>query len=193
MRIEVGKEHAARHRRTLTWLPALRPLLTIKNEIKRHFQGGERVFAVLERAVDADQIYERVLHSHAAHGKSADNIFLYHHRQSSDIRRLTYAHLCDLDKQGKGYLLLTTGRAIETTNLNASVLISSFCPPENLILRAGRCNRRTGDPGSRLIVVGEELDRWARPVSPEMAADYVDALAEQHDSPFDADFWKRFI
>jgi CRISPR-associated endonuclease/helicase Cas3 len=191
--IEVGKEHALHHSRTITWMPAQRPLLTIKNEVRRAFHGNEKVFAVLERTVDAEQVYERIVHSVASHGQRTDNVFLYHHRQPSDVRRAIYARLTELDKQDQGYVLMTTGRAIETTDLDATVLVSSFCPPENLILRAGRCNRRIGDPTGRLIIVGEELDRWARPLSARMASEYTDALAQQQDSPFDADYWKRFI
>ena len=99
----------------------------------------------------------------------------------------------ELEKEGEGYLLLTTGDALESSDLDATILLSTLCPPENLIRRAGRVNRRGDLPSSQIILIGSEFSPASRSLNPSQAADYLAALRTHSELPFDPDFWKAFI
>lgn len=64
-------------------------------------------------------------------------------------------------------------------------------PPENLIRRAGRCNRRADLPDAQITLVGSAFGASARALP--TFEDYLADLRDQSGSPFNADFWKVFI
>ena len=66
-------------------------------------------------------------------------------------------------------------------------------PPENLIRRAGRVNRRGDLPAAQIVIVGDDFAPKSRPLTPSQSADYLSALRAQSELPFDAEFWKAFI
>ena len=124
--------------RTLAYKPAADPLALIESEIRRAYFQNSRVFGVTETEAEAEALYSRLITAYP------HNVYLYYTSQPAEARRRTYAQLRELEKEGEGYLLLTTGDALEAGDLDATVLLSTLCPPENLIRRAGRCNRRRG-------------------------------------------------
>ncbi len=169
----------------LSHVVASDPLTAIEVQIRRAYYQNSRVIAALDSPADAEALCARLVPSYP------HSVYAYHPAQPAAERRRAYAQLRELEKEGEGYLVITTGDALETTDLDATVLLSMPCPPENLIRRAGRCNRRDDLDAGRLIVVGDTVAPTYRlfPLSP----DYLDALRGQTDAPFDADVWKSFI
>ena len=173
--------------RTLAYKPAADPLALIESEIRRSYFQNSRVFSVTETEAEAEALFSRLASAYP------HNVYLYYAGQSADSRRRTYAQLRELEKEGEGYLLLTTGDALEASDLDATVLLSTLCPPENLIRRAGRCNRRGDLPAAQIVLFGDTLSPTARPLNAAQTLEYLSALRAQTGLPFDAQFWKAFI
>ena len=170
---------------SLSFLPGDDPLLTLEREARRRYYQNGRVFGVTESTADAETLHARLAPSYP------HSVYLYHEGQPADARRRTYSQLRELEKEGEGYLLLTTGAATESADLDATVMLTMLCPPENLIRRAGRVNRRGDLPAAELVVVGGRFAPDARPLP--SAADYVDALRGVNGAAFDVARWKVFI
>jgi CRISPR-associated endonuclease/helicase Cas3 len=62
-------------------------------------------------------------------------------------------------------------------DLNSEVLITQLCPPENLIQRAGRCNRRGNVKDARVIVVGENIPEFANTLDDAGSKKYQEVLS----------------
>ncbi len=173
--------------RTLAYKSSSDPLALIESEIRRAYYQNSRVFGVFETPEDAETLLARLAPAYP------HSVYAYHPSQPAETRRRTYAQLRELEKEGEGYLLLTTGAALESSDLDATVLLSTLCPPENLIRRAGRVNRRGDLPSAQIVLVGDDFAPDSRPLDPSQAADYLSALRAQAELPFDAEFWKAFI
>lgn len=173
--------------RTLSYLAAPDAISLIETELRRTDFQNSRVFGVTERDADAETLYPRLAASYP------HSVYLYHAGQPADERRRTYAELREMEKEGEGYLLLTTGDALESSDLDAAVLLSTLCPPENLIRRAGRVNRRGSLPGAQIVLVGNTFSPASRSLNPSQGADYLAALRTQSELPFNPEFWKTFI
>lgn len=173
--------------RTLTHVPSADPLGTMDAQIRRAYYQNARVLGVTETEAEAESLHARLVASYP------HNVYLYHGDQEPGARRRIYAQLRELEKEGEGYLLLTTGGALETSDLDATVLFSTVCSPESLIRRAGRCNRRGDLPDAQVCVVGDALDPAARALPSAQADAYLSALRVQANAPFDAETWKAFI
>lgn len=175
--------------RTLTHLPSDDPLGTMEARIRRAYYQNARVLGVTETETDAETLHTRLFASYP------HSVYLYHAGQEPEARRRIYAQLRELEKEGEGYLLLTTGGALETSDLDATVLFSTLCSPESLIRRAGRCNRRGDLPDAQVFTVGDTLDPAVRalPLLQAQAEAYLSALRVQDNAPFDAEAWKAFI
>lgn len=173
--------------RTLAYKPTADPLALIESEIRRSYFQNSRVFGVTETEAEAEALYSRLSSAYP------HNVYLYYTGQPADARRRTYAQLRELEKEGEGYLLLTTGDALEASDLDATVLLSTLCPPESLIRRAGRCNRRGDLPSAQIVLFGNELSPASRPLNAAQTGEYLSALCAQTDLPFDREFWKAFI
>lgn len=173
--------------RTLTHVPTAEPLAAMEAHIRRAYYQNARVLGACETDADAESLYGRLREAYP------HNVYLYHAGQEAEARRRIYAQLRELEKEGEGYLLLTTGADLETSDLDATVLLSTACSPESLIRRAGRCNRRGDLPDAQVIVVGDTLDPHARALPSAQADAYLSTLRAQDNTPFDADFWKTFI
>jgi CRISPR-associated endonuclease/helicase Cas3 len=173
--------------RTLAYKPSADPLALIESEIRRAYYQNSRVFGVTETEAEAEALFSRLASAYP------HNVYLYYTGQPAEARRRTYAQLRELEKEGEGYLLLTTGDALESSDLDATVLLSTLCPPENLIRRAGRCNRRGDLPAAQIVLFGDTLSPASRPLNASQASDYLSALHAQTDLPFDPEFWKAFI
>ncbi len=139
--------------RTFRYLPD-GDLLTLARQHR-----GKRVLVVVEQVRRAAEIY-RALKKEAGNG-----VFLYHGRQAESVRRRVFTEVKARDEKALPYLLITT-RAIEVgVDLDAEVLITELCPPENLLQRMGRVNRR-GSAKGEIYVVGrpEEYPEWLAPL-----------------------------
>ncbi len=173
--------------RILSYKPSSDPITLIESEIRRAYYQNSRVFGVFETPQDAETLLARLAPAYP------HSVYAYHPGQPAETRRRTYAHLRELEKEGEGYLLLTTGDALESSDLDATVLLSTLCPPENLIRRAGRVNRRGDLPSAQIVLVGDAFAPGSRPLNPSQSAEYLSALRAQSELPFDAEFWKAFI
>ena len=172
---------------TLTYVAAADPLAEIEARIRREYFQNSRVFGVFDSPREAEALHDRLASAYP------HSVFLYHPTLPPDARRQTYAQLRELEKEGEGYLLLTTGDALESSDLDATLLLSTLCPPEHLIRRAGRCNRRAEMSSGQLVLVGDQFSPASRPLPPAQVDAYRDALSEHSGKPFDAEFWKMFI
>ena len=173
--------------RTLTYKPTADPLREIEGEIRRAYYQNSRVFGVTESPADAEALYARLAPAYP------HSVYVYHADQPASERRRLYAQLRELEKEGEGYLLLTTGGALESSDLDATVLLSTLCLPENLIRRAGRCNRRGDLPAAQIVVFGDAFHPAIRSLTISQADEYLAALRAQTDLPFDPELWKAFI
>jgi len=146
-----------------------------------------RVVVVTEDAEAAIEVFTE-LHQSGQH-----DVLLYLRRQPPHERRAVYAEIKQRESEGKGYVLVTTGTAIESGDISADVLITTFCLPESLILRAGRCRRKSKETGGKVIVLGHDLTHAERTLNPTLLGDYKSALKEMSDTSFQANDFKNFI
>jgi CRISPR-associated endonuclease/helicase Cas3 len=107
-------------------------------------------------------------------------VFLYHGRLTSKRRSWVYERLLELERQDRGYILVSTSAIEVGCDLNAHALITQLCDPERLIQRAGRCNRRQEMTDSEIIVVGDSIPAWLTGLEPEDLEHYRAVLREQH-------------
>ena len=83
-------------------------------------------------------------------------LYFYHGRLFSFRKTRIYNELKERDERNEPYVLVTT-HAIEVgCDLNADLLITDFCNPDQLIQRAGRCARIKGSKG-KMYILGEEF------------------------------------
>jgi CRISPR-associated endonuclease/helicase Cas3 len=88
-------------------------------------------------------------------------IFLYHGRLADQERPKIYHEIQSRDKANQPYILITTSAIEVGCDLNSETLISQICPPENLIQRGGRCNRRGDVSDAKVILVGDRIPDFA--------------------------------
>lgn len=120
----------------------------IKTESQRKTE--RRIITVVETVKDAVAIYQKLKPSLDKY-----QFLLYHGRLSSEQREKVYQNLKNRDDNNQPYILITTSAIEVGCDLNSEVLISQICLPENLIQRAGRCNRKGNIPDAKVIVVGK--------------------------------------
>lgn len=118
-------------------------------------QPSRRILAVVQTVRDAVEIYQYLKPVIQASTKSETAIFLYHGRLAEQERPKVYQSIQERDKDNKPYIVITTSAIEVGCDLNAETLVSQICPPENLIQRAGRCNRKGDVSDAKVIVVGE--------------------------------------
>jgi CRISPR-associated endonuclease/helicase Cas3 len=119
-------------------------------------------------------------------------VYLYHSGQRAEERMRIYSQLRELEKEGEGYLLIADGAAVEAADLDVNMMITSTCSPEQLIRRAGRCNRRADLVSGEMIVVGTQY--VGRELPESRAGAYLDKLKSfTSASSFNVDDWKMFI
>lgn len=152
---------------------------------KEHDLAGQRIIAVAETVAEASAL--------AASVSSDLEPIVYHEALAQEDRREIYASLREGENRNEGYVLVTTACALEGSDLDAAVLVTGFCPPESLLRRAGRLNRRGKYPTSRLIVAGTDTPKGSRALPEAKAADYRKALQEADRRDFNAAQWLPFI
>lgn len=123
-------------------------------------QPSRRILAVVQTVKDAAAIY-RQLKPHIETGSNEKQLFLYHGRLADQERPRIYREIQQRDYNKQPYILITTSAIEVGCDLNSETLISQVCPPENLIQRAGRCNRRGDVPDAKVIMVGDHIPDFA--------------------------------
>lgn len=149
---------------------------------------GKRIIIVRNTVSDAFETYNRLditRETDEQHRYNGIPVFLYHGRLFSKSRRRIYRQVKALDRDRKPYILITT-HAIEVgCDLDADLLITDFCNPDQLIQRAGRCGRKEGTQG-KICVVGTdftEKDKFMK--IPDMDyGRYVEILKENQETLF---------
>jgi len=152
---------------------------TLVVQANNYYSPDQRIIVVAEEVRDAAEIYT-VLHE-----KRGDHVLLYHGRLPHPVRREIYRQLKERDVQGGGYLLVTTSAIEVGCDLDAHVLITEVCNPEQLIQRAGRCNRRDTVPDAHLVVVGDHIKPYLRSLSENDEAEYLETLRNLDGQIFD--------
>jgi len=145
----------------------------------RQYDPNRRMIVTAERVKDAVAIWQE-LHETLPQVKP----LLYHGRLTAERRRYVYNQLREIEKQGGGYLLVTTSAIEVGCDLDAHVLLTQLCDPERLIQRAGRCNRRQEIPDARVIVVGDTIPEWLTNLKPDDLNLYVAELQAQHNNGY---------
>jgi CRISPR-associated endonuclease/helicase Cas3 len=121
-----------------------------------------RILVVVQTVKDAVVIYQQLKSTLACDTSSDDRwLFLYHGRIADQVRPKLYQIIKQRDNEEQPYIVVTTSAIEVGCDLNAEVLISQICPPENLIQRVGRCNRKGDVPDARVIVVGDRISEFA--------------------------------
>lgn len=125
-------------------------------------EQGRRILAVVETVRDAAAIYQKLREQLTTYASGSEPfLFLYHGRIADQLRPDIYEKIKKRDRDGKPYILVTTSAIEVGCDLNAEVLVSQICPPENLIQRAGRCNRRGNVNDAKVIVLGDSIPDFA--------------------------------
>lgn len=114
---------------------------------REHFKKRKRVL-VVEEVKRAAEIYL------ALKERFTGEVFLYHGRQAETVRREVFEEVKKRDraKKPEPYLLVTTPAIEAGVDLDAEVLITELCPPERLLQRLGRLNRRGKGVGEAYVV-----------------------------------------
>jgi len=121
-------------------------------------KDDSRLIAVVETVKDAAAIYQKVK---AVIGlNNPDFLFLYHGRIADKLKPDLYNKIQNRDSKSQPYLLITTSAIEVGCDLNCEVLISQICPPENLIQRAGRCNRKGNVTNAKVILIGDAIPEF---------------------------------
>lgn len=133
-------------------------------------QSDQRMLAVVQTVQDAAAIYQKLISqiSQIQHATDSDRVvFLYHGRLADQKRPEVYKQIQDRDGRKQPYILITTSAIEVGCDLNATTLISQICPPENLIQRVGRCNRRGDISDAKVIVIGNKIPDFSNTLDEE--------------------------
>lgn len=165
--------------KTLEYLPAGEDSLvkTLVEQAKNYYHAERRVIVTAELVRDAVEIYEQLRQ------EFGESVLLYHGRipeqvdgQPAKGRTNLYAELKRRDNAKEGYLLVTTSAIEVGCDLNAHTLITELCNPDQLIQRAGRCNRKGDIPDARVVVAGNKIKDFLSDLDEEAQAEYVETL-----------------
>ena len=89
-----------------------------------------------------------------------------------------------MEAEDKGYLLFTTSAIEVGCDLNAHLLITELCNPDQLIQRAGRCNRKGEIPDAQIVVVGNKIRPFLSTLTAEGEKEYLCILQKQSKDKF---------
>jgi CRISPR-associated endonuclease/helicase Cas3 len=137
---------------------------------------NRRILAVVETVKDAAAIYIQLKNKLGVAEFAERFLFLYHGRIAEQNRPALYRSIQERDRDEKPYIIVTT-RAIEVgCDLNSETLISQICPPENIVQRAGRCNRRGNVADAKVILVGDEIPEFTNTLDDDAWKNYQAVL-----------------
>lgn len=145
-------------------------------------KGKRRIIAVVETVKDAAAIYKLVKQNLGTNNDTQEKyLFLYHGRIADQLRPEIYQKLQKRDEANLPYLLVTTSAIEVGCDLNCEVLISQICPPENLIQRAGRCNRKGNISDAKVMVVGDAIPDFVKTINESEWRQYQNTLKSMSD------------
>lgn len=125
-------------------------------------KANRRIIAVVETVTDAVAIYQKLKDQLGSNTDTQGQfLFLYHGRIANQLRPELYKKLKKRDEENQPYILITTSAIEVGCDLNSEVLISQIFPPENLIQRAGRCNRKGNISDAKVCLVGNSIPEFA--------------------------------
>lgn len=164
----------------------------VRNEIcayvSRKCELEKRTIVTVETVEDIVPIYQFMKDRMAN-----DEVILYHGRLSDSQRRKVYQRLKQIENDDGSYILFTTSAIEVGCDLDAAVLVTEFCNPEQLIQRAGRCNRKGKINDAKIIVVGSKIRYFLRTISEDIEASYLETLESQSGSDFNTEEILRSI
>ncbi len=137
---------------------------------------NRRILAVVETVKDAVEIYKNLKNSLNVVSTDERFLFLYHGRIADQLRPELYKQIKQRDDLEQPYILVTTSAIEVGCDLNSEVLISEICPPENLIQRAGRCNRKGNIKDAKVILVGDKIQYFANSLDDNGWTNYAETL-----------------
>ena len=103
---------------------------------------------------------------------------LYHGRQTHQIRDRVYKRLKELEDTDQGYILVTTSAIEVGCDLNAHLLLTQLCNPEQLVQRAGRCNRRREMSNACIVIIGDHIPDYLCTLSDSNVEQYKSLLQQ---------------
>ena len=148
----------------------------------------KRIIVTVETVGDVVPIYQFMRER-----KIGENVFLYHGRLSDDQRRKVYQKLKQIEEENGSYFLFTTSAIEVGCDLNAHLLVTELCNPDQLIQRAGRCNRRGQMKDAKIVVVGSKIRHFLRTISEETEVSYLETLQAQNSGDFKTEEILRLI
>ncbi len=141
--------------------------------------SSRKIIAVVETVTDAAAIYQLLKKNLGLSSNTEEQFyFLYHGRIADQIRPKLYQKIQNRDEQNLPYLLITTSGIEVGCDLNSDVLISQICPPENLIQRVGRCNRKGNIYNAKVILIGDEIPDFANTLDEVAWSNYQATLTD---------------
>ena len=155
----------------------------VENEIRAYvssrYEIDKRIIVIVETVKNIVPIYQFMKER-----KVGENVFLYHGRLSDGQRRKVYQKLKRIEGQDGSYLLFTTSAIEVGCDLNSYLLVTELCNPDQLIQRAGRCNRKGEMKDAKIVVVGSKIRHFLRTISEETEVSYLETLQTQSGSDF---------
>ena len=135
---------------------AVEPGRKVRDEIcacvSQRYDPSKRTIVTIETIQDLIPVYQ-----YMKERTGDESIFLYHGRLSNPKRKRVYGKLKDHENRNEGYLLFTTSAIEVGCDLDANLLITELCNPDQLIQRAGRCNRKGKIQAAEIVVVGNKI------------------------------------
>ncbi|MEJ5224230.1 MAG: CRISPR-associated helicase Cas3' [Anaerolineales bacterium] len=155
-------------------------------QAKKHYQPSRRVIVTAELVKDAVKVYEQLRQ------QFGEDALLYHGRIPDKVdehpdkgRTNIYAELKRRDSANEGYLLVTTSAIEVGCDLNAHTLVTELCNPDQLIQRAGRCNRKGEIPDARVIVIGNKIKEFLSDLDEKAQDVYLETLKNMSEKLLD--------
>lgn len=148
------------------------------HQIGKRASAEHRIIVVVETVEDAAKVFTAVK-------QQGREVFFYHGRLPNEKRREVYGEIKRRDTNNSGYLLVTTSAIEVGCDLDAHTLITELCNPEQLIQRAGRCNRRAKMASGEVVVIGgKHIRPWLRTMAESDEQSYLDYLKSPDVKPY---------
>ncbi|RKU11719.1 CRISPR-associated helicase Cas3' [Candidatus Poribacteria bacterium] len=178
------QEQKRRHPNKAIKRIAVEPGGKIRDEIcasvSQWYNPVKRTIVTIETIKDLIPVYQ-----YMKERSGPENIFLYHGRLSNPQRKKIYRKLKNRENNNEGYLLFTTSAIEVGCDLDSHLLITELCNPDQLIQRAGRCNRKGKIQDAEIIVVGNKIRLST--ISQEMEEEYLQILQKLDGDKFSPD------
>jgi CRISPR-associated endonuclease/helicase Cas3 len=144
--------------------------------VAQNHRQGQRTIITVEEVETAVLLYRLLLEG------GQQDLLLYHGRQPHPMRRQIYAALKQAEEEDRGYLLVTTSAIEVGCDLDGRLMLTQLCNPEQLVQRAGRCNRRGATRDAQIIAVGDRIPDYLCTLAAQSEIEqYLSALEQMAD------------